>query len=168
LWGKKKRIQIEQTEFSMIDVNFLCLKKKLRNLNLAPYMIAVLTKESVERLNISLAYYTISARINSPCFGKKQMYHRPISISHLVKSGFLKVSIPNFERIYNTFSDTLEPLYLNGIIPNKELLENLDEFISAYNKKTYSIYDNKLQFFRYSAYEIMFCSEECLDLWWSY
>ena len=34
--------------------------------------------------------------------------------------------------------------------------------------KLYSIYDNKLDFFRYSAYDIMFCSEECLDLWWSY
>jgi hypothetical protein len=34
--------------------------------------------------------------------------------------------------------------------------------------KLYSIYDNKLHFFRYSAYEIMFCSEECLDLWWNY
>jgi hypothetical protein len=34
--------------------------------------------------------------------------------------------------------------------------------------KLYSIYDNKLHFFRYSAYETMFCSEECLNLWWSY
>ena len=34
--------------------------------------------------------------------------------------------------------------------------------------KLYSLYDNKLDFYRYSAYEIMFCSEECLDLWWSY
>ena len=34
--------------------------------------------------------------------------------------------------------------------------------------KLYSIYDNKLHFFRYSAYETMFCSEECLNLWWTY
>lgn len=34
--------------------------------------------------------------------------------------------------------------------------------------KLYSIYDNKLDFFRYNAYDIMFCSEECLDLWWTY
>jgi hypothetical protein len=34
--------------------------------------------------------------------------------------------------------------------------------------KLYSIYDNKLQFFRYTAYETMFCSEECLNLWWTY
>lgn len=34
--------------------------------------------------------------------------------------------------------------------------------------KLYSIYDNKLKFQKYSAYEIMFCSEECLDLWWTY
>jgi hypothetical protein len=34
--------------------------------------------------------------------------------------------------------------------------------------KLYSMYDNKLDFFRYTAYDIMFCSEECLDLWWTY
>lgn len=34
--------------------------------------------------------------------------------------------------------------------------------------KLYSIYDKKLDFVRYSTYEIMFCSEECLDLWWTY
>jgi len=141
--GKKKLIQIEQQEFSVIDVNFLCLKKKLRNISLAPFMIAVLTKESLTRLNISLAHYTISARINSPCFGKKQLYHRPINIAHLVNSGFFKVSIPNFERIYNTFTNTTEPLYLNDIIPNKELINNLDEIISLYNKKTYKIFDIK-------------------------
>jgi hypothetical protein len=34
--------------------------------------------------------------------------------------------------------------------------------------KLYSIYDNKLDFFRYTAYDIIFCSEECLDLWQTY
>lgn len=34
--------------------------------------------------------------------------------------------------------------------------------------KLYSIYDNELKFQKYSTYEIMFCSEECLDLWWTY
>jgi hypothetical protein len=34
--------------------------------------------------------------------------------------------------------------------------------------KLYSIYDNRLEFFKYSPYEIIFCSEECLDLWWNY
>lgn len=34
--------------------------------------------------------------------------------------------------------------------------------------KLYSIYDNNLKFYRYSAYDLIFCSEECLDLWWTY
>ena len=34
--------------------------------------------------------------------------------------------------------------------------------------KLYSIYDHRLDFFKYSAYEIMFCSEDCLNLWWNY
>ena len=32
--------------------------------------------------------------------------------------------------------------------------------------KLYNIYDNVLNFYKYKAYEIMFCSEECMDLWW--
>lgn len=140
--GKKKMIYIENKPYAMIDVNFLCLVKKLRKLNLAPYLIAVLTKLSVEKLNISLAYYTISARINSPCFGKKQMYHRPVNIAHLVKSGFFKVSIPNFEHIYNNFPNTKLATYLYNVeAPTDDLIENIENHIITYNKKMYSIYE---------------------------
>ena len=34
--------------------------------------------------------------------------------------------------------------------------------------KLYTIYDNKLEFYKYSPYELMFCSEDCLNLWWTY
>jgi len=35
--------------------------------------------------------------------------------------------------------------------------------------KLYSIYDNHLDFYKYKPYENpIFCSEECLDLWWTY
>jgi glycylpeptide N-tetradecanoyltransferase len=139
--GKRKTICIENTPYEMIDVNFLCLVKKLRKLKLAPYLIAVLTKLSVEKLNISLAYYTISARINSPCFGKKQMYHRPVNIAHLVNSGFFKVSIPNYERIYNNFLNTKTAKYLHNILPDKDLIENIETLLLNYNIKTYNIYE---------------------------
>ena len=33
--------------------------------------------------------------------------------------------------------------------------------------KLYIIYDNKLNFYKYKAYEIIFCSEECMNLWYS-
>jgi hypothetical protein len=140
--GKRKTIYIENTPYAMIDVNFLCLVKKLRKLKLAPYLIAVLTKLSVEKLNISLAYYTISARINSPCFGKKQMYHRPVNIAHLVNSGFFKVSIPNYELIYNNFSNTKTAKYLHNIeLPDKDLIENIETLLLNINTKTYNIYE---------------------------
>ena len=34
--------------------------------------------------------------------------------------------------------------------------------------KLYSIYDNRLDFYKYKPYELIFCSEECMDLWWNY
>lgn len=139
--GNAKHLQIQNQEHDLIDVNFLCLVKKLRNLNLAPYLIAVLTKESVERLNISLAYYTISARINSPCFGKKQMYHRLVNIAKLANSGFLKVSsIQAYERVYNNFLDARPLLYINKT-KSEDLINKIDSLITSYNEKTYTVFD---------------------------
>ena len=139
--GKRKKLQMEDQEFSLIDVNFLCLIKKLRNLHLAPFLIGVLTKETVTRLNVSLAYYTIGARINSPCFGKKQMYHRPIHINQLVKGGFFKSSVN--QKIYTDFLKTDTPTYINGSEQLPEVVEKLDKLIINYCKTTYSVFDYK-------------------------
>jgi hypothetical protein len=34
--------------------------------------------------------------------------------------------------------------------------------------KLYSIYDNILEFYKYKPYELIFCSEECMDSWGNY
>ena len=34
--------------------------------------------------------------------------------------------------------------------------------------KFYTIYDNILEYYKYKLYELMFCSEECMDLWSNY
>jgi len=139
--GKRKRITIENNTHDMVDVNFLCLQKRLRNLHLAPYLIGVLTKETVLKLNISLAYYTIAAHINSPCFAKKQMYHRPINITQLVKGGFFKVPVSEYEKIYNDFQTEKTPVYNEYV--THELQQKLTKLINNYSKQTYKIYDDK-------------------------
>jgi len=101
--GKKKQLHIGDTIAKIIEVNFLCLSSKLRSMHLAPYMIGVLTRESVVQLGISVAYYTIGETIKSPSFGRKQMYHRPVNINNLVLGGFFNVPVKQYERLYNTF-----------------------------------------------------------------
>ena len=142
--GKRKKVTIENTSRDMVDVNFLCLQKRLRTLHLAPYLIGVLTKETVQILNISLAYYTIGTTINSPCFAKKQMYHRPINIHQLVKGGFFKVPVSEYEKIYNDFPTDLTPTYVDyKELLSHDLLTKLTNLVGKYSNSTYKIYDEK-------------------------
>jgi len=142
--GKRKTLQVKNDSYDLVDVNFLCILKKLRNLHLAPYLIGVLTKETVKQLRISLAYYTIGAKINSPCFAKKQMYHRPINIQQLIKGGFFKVPNANYEKIYNDFQSEKIPYYVDyqKTLPTSVVTE-LTKLINTYSRNTYDIYDNK-------------------------
>jgi len=140
--GKKKNLHIGETIANMIEVNFLCLSSKLRSMHLAPYMIGVLTRESVVQLGISVAYYTIGETIKSPSFGKKQMYHRPVNISNLVEGGFFNVPVKQYERLYNTFGPLRQIKYSSGVA-NPDLAKLLEGKLSDYCKKTYSVYDYK-------------------------
>jgi hypothetical protein len=140
--GKKKNLHIGETVANMIEVNFLCLSSKLRSMHLAPYMIGVLTRESVVQLGISVAYYTIGETIKSPSFGKKQMYHRPVNINNLVLGGFFNVPVKQYERLYNTFGSLRQVKYSSGI-DNPDLAKLLEGKLADYCKKTYSVYDYK-------------------------
>ena len=140
--GKKKNLHIDATVVNMIEVNFLCLSSKLRSMHLAPYMIGVLTRESVVQLGISVAYYTIGETIKSPSFGKKQMFHRPVNISNLVEGGFFNVPVKQYERLYNTFGSLRTVKYSSGVA-NLDLSKDLEGKLAEYSKKTYSVYDYK-------------------------
>ena len=140
--GKKKNLHIDATVVNMIEVNFLCLSSKLRSMHLAPYMIGVLTRESVVQLGISVAYYTIGETIKSPSFGKKQMFHRPVNISNLVEGGFFNVPVKQYERLYNTFGSLRTVKYSSGVT-NLDLSKDLEGKLAEYSKKTYSVYDYK-------------------------
>ena len=111
-------------------------------MHLAPYMIGVLTRESVVQLGISVAYYTIGETIKSPSFGKKQMYHRPVNINNLVMGGFFNVPVKQYERLYNTFGSLRKVKYSSGI-DNPDLAKLLEGKLADYYKKTYSVYDYK-------------------------
>lgn len=138
--GKQCSLSLVGNEHQIIDVNFLCLEPRLRNLHLAPYLIGVLTKETVTRLNISLATYTIGSTIKSPCFGTKRMSHRPVHIKNLIEGGFM----PGPETKYNaytTYKKTEPFTYLHN--QQNMDLPDLQALIDNYNKHTYDIYDKK-------------------------
>jgi hypothetical protein len=140
--GKKKNLHIDEQVVNVIEVNFLCLNSKLRSMHLAPYMIGVLTRESVIQLNISVAYYTICETIKSPSFGKKKIFCRPININNLVKVRLWDINVKESERLYNRFG-MLRPVKYSSGIANPDLAKDLEVKLLDYNKKTYRVYDNK-------------------------
>ena len=137
--GKKKRLQIYNTPIETIEVNFLSLHPKLRSLRIAPYMIHILTRETILRNNIHTAFYTVASSIQSPMFGTKVFYHRPVHIEKLAAAGFFSGDISRFKKQFNMFPKTLEPRYIHG--SNPEYAEYLEEKLKKYSEKTYTIFN---------------------------
>jgi len=153
--GKKKQLHIikqsqKKNSSNIIEVDFLCLTPKLRTMHLAPYMIGVLTKETVIQLGISTAYYTISDNINSAYFGKKQMFHKPINIKELILAKFFTgATIENdkikYEKFFNNYkrSKEMRLVYINNQEVDDKLVTEIHDILFEYSKKTYEIFDYK-------------------------
>jgi len=139
--GRRRLLNVASVETGFLEVNFLCLIKPLRNLHLAPLMIAILTRECVNRYNISVATYTISAPIASKPFGKKQAFHRPLKLQRLVDTGFFPDYYSQFEKCckFNNKSSCVMR-YFNG---STEMPDGLYSVLTEFNKKTYAIFDAK-------------------------
>ena len=136
--GKKQVLTLFGKTVNTVDVNFLCLEPKLRRLHLAPYLIATLTKETVQRLNINLANYTVSSPIKAPCFGTKNMYHRPVHIKNLIANNYIPGPESNYIKYTNV--PRITPVYLNK---NTADIAILSKKIDDYNKLFYDIYEQK-------------------------
>jgi hypothetical protein len=139
--GRRRLLNVASVEMGFLEVNFLCLIKPLRNLHLAPLMIAILTRECVNRYNISVATYTISAKIASKPFGKKQAFHRPLKLNRLVETGFFPDYYPQFEKCCKFNNKSVSVVrYFNG---STDYPEGLYDMVSKFNKKSYAIFDAK-------------------------
>jgi hypothetical protein len=155
--GKRTKLSCFNKCFECLEVNFLCLISKLRNLNLAPFMINCLTKESIINYNIGIAHYTINSPIKSPYFSKKKFYHRMINIDNLINCKFLIDDSDNdsdndsdkngkniLKKVYNTFSYKLSSkkvVIINNT--NKNLyINSIYEKYKKYSKNIYDIYLN--------------------------
>lgn len=153
--GKKSQLHIEEKIFDTIEVNFLTLNPKVRNKNLAPLMISILTKESIINYSIGIAHYTINNPIKAPHYAFKYYYHRMINIPKLFKSEFISSDLSSMNEhiiIYNNFKNFLPDqkiIYINKKnIPNidiksipDELIDLIYQNINSYSKYKYKIYE---------------------------
>lgn len=84
-------VNIYDKQCSMVEINFLCIHKKIRNHRLAP----VLIKEITRRVNldgVGQALYTSGITLPTP-ISTCHYYHRPLNIKKLIDVNFFQ--LPN-------------------------------------------------------------------------
>lgn len=138
---KKKNITIHNNKKDIIEVSFLCLLKKYRNLHITPYIVNIIVKESILRYNISINIYSISSSINSIPYCIKNLYHRPIKINNLIQNKFLieKDNYSSFEK-FNKSKYTV--VYYNNKIPNVTTLYKIFTKLKKFKKNNFKMFEN--------------------------
>lgn len=147
-------------KYKTIDVNYLCLIKKLRKLHVSSYIINILTKECLLKFNksINCAVYTIGNKyIQKPSFSNKTFYHIPINVENLINSKLLNLNkdISVIKTTFETFNidkgflKSYEFLHLKKdyLDQNQDVLNNtIDQIYDKLlyiNKVNYDIFDYK-------------------------
>jgi glycylpeptide N-tetradecanoyltransferase len=86
----------------MVEINFLCVHKKLRSKRLAPVLIKEITRR-VHLTGCFQAVYTAGVLLPKPVASCKY-YHRSINPKKLVETNFShlgkNMTIPRLQRIY--------------------------------------------------------------------
>jgi hypothetical protein len=140
--------------YDCIDVDFLCLIQRLRNMHVSSFMINAVTKECMIQYDktVACAVYTVGKKLAVENFCKKTYYHRPINIENVLKTDMLSVSDCDdqesgtrlLKKIYNSFS------YPRNFFDDRkmEYFTNLDDYDVDKCTFTQVIYDN---LFSYSS-----------------
>ena len=82
-------IQAYEKSFSSVEINFLCVHKKLRNKRLAPVLIKEITRR-VNHKGVFQAVYTAGVKLPGPV-SSCRYYHRSINPKKLVEVNFTRV-----------------------------------------------------------------------------
>ena len=106
--GVPATVRAYENSISMVEINFLCVHKKLRSKRLAP----VLIKEITRRVNLSgvfQAVYTAGVVLPTPV-ATCRYYHRSLDPKKLVEVGFSRIpprmTMARMQKLYRLPEDT--------------------------------------------------------------
>lgn len=123
-------LSIQDTKKSMVQVNFLCIHKKLRNKRLSP----VLIKEITRRVNLHgqmfQAVYTAGTALPHP-ISTCRYYHRQLDIAKLVKCRFSSVPLNSSLSKMIKLLKIKENLCIESLEPMSE--DDLDDVLQLLN-----------------------------------
>jgi len=158
VFGRRHKISIFDNIIDTLEVNFLCIIPSLRSMNLATYMINVISRECVINYNIPTAHYTVGKEIRSPFFSEKKIYRRFINILKLYDIKYINTAynislyMNKLTRFLYTkdFNNLHSMQYINNNVDffskekfdnNSDLIKELYDKLINYNKKTYDIFE---------------------------
>merc|ERR1712032_486998 len=84
--GIPANIQVHDATIKMVEINFLCVHKKLRSKRLAPVLIKEITRR-VNKENVWQAVYTAGVVLPRPV-SECRYYHRNLNPKKLIEVGF--------------------------------------------------------------------------------
>lgn len=88
--GVPMRMRVDGEERPMVEINFLCVHKKLRHKRLAPVLIREITRR-VNLTDIWQAVYTAGVVLPRPA-AEAQYWHRTLNPRKLVEVGFSRLA----------------------------------------------------------------------------
>eukprot|EP01089_Gocevia_fonbrunei_P002024 TRINITY_DN1199_c0_g1_i1.p1 TRINITY_DN1199_c0_g1~~TRINITY_DN1199_c0_g1_i1.p1 ORF type:complete len:460 (-),score=101.57 TRINITY_DN1199_c0_g1_i1:29-1408(-) len=104
-------IKVKDQKVKMVEINFLCIHKKLRSKRLAPVLIQEITRR-VNLTGVFQAVYTAGVVLPKPV-AKCRYYHRSLNPKKLVEVGFShlygKMTLPRLIRINKLPDKTVTP-----------------------------------------------------------
>lgn len=84
------KVRAYENELPIVEINFLCVHKKLRSKRLAPVLIKEITRR-VNKTGVFQAVYTAGAVLPVPV-SSSRYYHRNLNPKKLVKVGFTRLN----------------------------------------------------------------------------
>ena len=133
--GVPAKVRVYNEEKDMVEVNFLCVHKKLRSKRLAPVLIKEITRR-VNHTGVFQAVYTAGVVLPGHV-ASCRYYHRTLDAKKLVEVGFTRVpprmTMARMQKLYKLPSETaittLRPMTKEDVpAAHKLVVEHLKKF----------------------------------------
>ena len=128
------KVRAYEKEIPIVEINFLCVHKKLRSKRLAPVLIKEITRR-VNHTGVFQALYTAGIVLPGP-ISSCRYYHRSLNAKKLVEVGFTRIpprmTLARMTKLYRTIPNTKT----NNLVPmTEEHLKSAHELLMRHLKQ---------------------------------
>lgn len=134
-------VRVQSTsELDVVEINFLCVHKKLRSKRLAPVLIKEITRR-VNQTGVFQAVYTAGVVLPVPV-ASARYFHRSLNPKKLVNVGFSRISprmtMARMIKLYKVAKEPKHPL----VEMTEEHIDGVHELLSNYLKSKFLLHVN--------------------------